>query len=282
MALIMTPSARLFLFLGSSLIGFPGAASQLSDITILTPTETRSVKFSVNAERPHTLTTSAKGQQYNLAELEKKGLRVKVSAEQNVSHISANLSSGKALVRTGLLKEARLQKAVIAQRSESSFSEQVQRSGQDVEKLLRRLTLRPLYHDRYLRTRQIALNTLMEQLGKPYLWGGASPISGFDCSGLIYFAYKDHIKRPFPRTARGMFHLADAKTIGSGELEPGDLVFFQIREDYVDHVGVYIGDNQFIQSPRTGLDIRISKLSDNYWQNHYVGARRVMTPDNIY
>jgi len=214
--------------------------------------------------------------------MEGKGLRVNVSAGQQINSVSATTSSGKALVRTGLLKEARLQKVAMAQRAESSFSQQVHRSGQEVEILLKRLTLRPLYHDKYLRTRQIALNTLMEQLGKPYLWGGASPLSGFDCSGLIYFAYKDHIKRPFPRTARGMFHLTDAKIIRSSELEPGDLVFFQIRQDYVDHVGVYIGDNQFIQSPRTGLDIRISKLSDNYWQNHYVGARRVMTPDNIY
>ncbi|MCS3430161.1 C40 family peptidase [Klebsiella sp. BIGb0407] len=236
------------------------------------------MKFSVNDKQ----SDSRPGKHYNLAELEKKGLRVKVSAGQQISAVSGTTSSSKALVRTGLLKEARLQKVAMAQRPESSFSQQIQRSGQDVEILLRRLTQRPLYHDRYLRTRQIALNTLMEQLGKPYLWGGASPLSGFDCSGLIYFAYKDHIKRPFPRTARGMFHLTDAKIIRSSELEPGDLVFFQIRQDYVDHVGVYIGDNQFIQSPRTGLDIRISKLSDNYWQNHYVGARRVMTPDNIY
>lgn len=213
-----------------------------------------------------------------------KSHRVKVSAGLTANHIPGTASSGKALVRTGLLKEARLQQAAIAQRSalSSDFSEQIQRSGQDVEILLRRLTQRPAYHDRYLRTRQIALNTLMEQLGKPYLWGGTSPFSGFDCSGLIYFAYKDHIKRPFPRTAKGMFHLKEAKVIRSAELEPGDLVFFQIRQDYVDHVGVYIGDNQFIQSPRTGLNIRISKLSDNYWQNHYVGARRVMTPENIY
>ena len=236
----------------------------------------------MNDEPSRSITSSSKGKHYSLSEIEGKGLRVKVSAGQQASPMSATASSSKALVRTGLLKESRLQKVAMAQRAESSFSQQVHRSGQDVEILLRRLTLRPLYHDKYLRTRQIALNTLMEQLGKPYLWGGASPLSGFDCSGLIYFAYKDHIKRPFPRTARGMFHLTDAKIIRSSELEPGDLVFFQIRQDYVDHVGVYIGDNQFIQSPRTGLDIRISKLSDNYWQNHYVGARRVMTPDNIY
>ncbi|WP_300002949.1 C40 family peptidase [uncultured Cedecea sp.] len=273
----MTPSTRFFLLLGTSLINFPSTASQLSDITILTPTETRHIKFSDNSEQSHARTSSHKAQHYSLSELEKKGLRVKVSENQQIRHLSEAPSSTKALVRTGLRQQARLH----AQRAESSFSQQVQRSGQDVEVLLRRLTLRPLYQDRYLRARQIALNTLMEQLGKPYLWGGASPLSGFDCSGLIYFAYKDHIKRPFPRTARGMFHLSDAKIIRSSELEPGDLVFFRIRQDYVDHVGVYIGNNQFIQSPRTGLDIRISKLSDNYWQNHYVGARRVMTPENI-
>lgn len=277
--------AVFFLLFGTSLVSSYSAATELSEITILTPTENRLVKFSVEAKSSRT--ALPQGKRYSLSEMKNNPHAVKVQPLHSTgepAHFQSG-SSTKALVRTGLLKEARQQKVALARRStreSAGFSEQVQRSGKEVEMLLKGLVHPPLYHDRYLRTRQIALNTLMEQLGKPYRWGGASPFSGFDCSGLIYFAYKDHLKRPMPRTAKGMFHLQDAKVVRTNELEPGDLVFFQIRQEYVDHVGVYIGDNKFIQSPRTGLDIRISKLSDNYWQDHYVGARRVMTPDNIH
>ncbi|HCW46992.1 MAG TPA: endopeptidase, partial [Erwiniaceae bacterium] len=61
-----------------------------------------------------------------------------------------------------------------------------------------------------------------------------------------------------------------------------DLVFFRINNrGAADHVGVYLGNGRFIQSPRTGKDIQISQLSDDYWERHYVGARRVMTPKTI-
>lgn len=77
-----------------------------------------------------------------------------------------------------------------------------------------------------------------------------------------------------------MYHLRDAAPVKKNELESGDLVFFRIRGT-TDHVGVYLGNGRFIQSPRTGRDIRISYLSEDYWQDHYVGARRVMTPTTI-
>ncbi len=144
------------------------------------------------------------------------------------------------------------------------------------------LKLSKAHRARYQKARETAMNKLMGQLGKPYQWGGTSPETGFDCSGLVWYAYKDLVKFKIPRTANEMYHLRDAAQIDRGELEKGDLVFFRINgRGTADHVGVYLGGGKFIQSPRTGKDIQISALSDDYWQGHYVGARRVMTPKTI-
>ncbi|WJV60804.1 C40 family peptidase [Pectobacteriaceae bacterium C52] len=144
------------------------------------------------------------------------------------------------------------------------------------------LPLSVMRRKHYQHVKLTAMNKLLKQIGKPYHWGGASPAAGFDCSGLIYYAYKDVVKIPIPRTANEMFHLRDAAPIKKSELERGDLVFFHIsNRGAADHVGVYLGNGRFIQSPRTGSDIKISKLSGNYWQEHYVGARRVVTPKTV-
>ncbi|WP_219951344.1 C40 family peptidase [Dickeya zeae] len=144
------------------------------------------------------------------------------------------------------------------------------------------LTISAAHQKRYQHAKLTAMNKLMSQIGKPYHWGGATPYSGFDCSGLVYYAYKDVVKISIPRTANEMFHLRDAAPIKKSELESGDLVFFRItNRGAADHVGVYLGNGRFIQSPRSGSDIKISKLSEDYWQDHYVGARRVVTPKTI-
>ncbi|GAB7197262.1 hypothetical protein OS11_35380 [Dickeya oryzae] len=144
------------------------------------------------------------------------------------------------------------------------------------------LTISAAHQKRYQHAKLAAMNKLMSQIGKPYHWGGSTPYSGFDCSGLVYYAYKDVVKIPIPRTANEMFHLRDAAPIKKSELESGDLVFFRItNRGAADHVGVYLGNGRFIQSPRSGSDIKISKLSEDYWQDHYVGARRVVTPKTI-
>lgn len=144
------------------------------------------------------------------------------------------------------------------------------------------LVLSEAHKRRYQHAKMTAMNKLMSQIGKPYQWGGTSPYTGFDCSGLVYYAYKDVVKISIPRTANEMYHLRDAAPINKGELEIGDLVFFRINgRGTADHVGVYLGNGKFIQSPRTGADIKISKLSEDYWQEHYIGARRVVTPQTI-
>ncbi|ELW1645843.1 C40 family peptidase [Enterobacter oligotrophicus] len=135
---------------------------------------------------------------------------------------------------------------------------------------------------RMQKAQKTAMNKLMGQIGKPYHWGGSSPRTGFDCSGLVYYAYKDLVKFRIPRTANEMYHLRDASPVDRGELESGDLVFFRTQgRGKADHVGVYVGNGKFIQSPRSGQDIQITSLSEDYWVRHYVGARRVMTPKTI-
>ncbi|MXP67420.1 C40 family peptidase [Pantoea sp. Aalb] len=134
------------------------------------------------------------------------------------------------------------------------------------------------HYRRYQKVRKIILNKLMQQLGKPYQWGGNSPNTGFDCSGLIWYVYKDLVKYKFPRTANAMYHIHNATPIKRNLLQKGDLVFFRIKTyRAADHVGVYLGHGKFIQSPRTGKDIRINILNNNYWQKHYIGARRMIT-----
>lgn len=145
-----------------------------------------------------------------------------------------------------------------------------------------KLVLSETHKIRVQKAQSTAMSKLMNQIGKPYRWGGTSPRTGFDCSGLVYYAYKDLVKIHIPRTANEMYHLRDARPVDRDELQSGDLVFFRTRgRGTADHVGVYVGNGKFIQSPRTGRDIQITSLSEDYWLRHYVGARRVMTPKTI-
>lgn len=123
---------------------------------------------------------------------------------------------------------------------------------------------------------------LKAQIGLPYRWGGQTPTQGFDCSGLVWFAFRDSLNWPLPRTARGLFAERRLKPVVRSKLRRGDLLFFKIeRSDAPDHVGVYLGNHQFIEAPRTGLSIRISDLDMPFWQRHFVGARRVLLEENL-
>jgi cell wall-associated NlpC family hydrolase len=108
----------------------------------------------------------------------------------------------------------------------------------------------------------------MSQLGTPYVWGGAAP-GGFDCSGLVMWAYAQ-VGVSLPHSTYALF--AMGVPISRDELQPGDLVFF----DGVGHVGIYIGGNEFIHAPHTGDVVKISSLDDPWYSAEYVGARRIL------
>jgi len=109
----------------------------------------------------------------------------------------------------------------------------------------------------------------MQYLGIPYRWGGASPATGFDCSGFIMYVYAQ-MGVSLPHHAASQY--AYGIPVPKDQLQPGDLVFF----DGLGHNGIYIGGGQFIHSPHTGDVVKISSLSDPWYAATWVGARRLL------
>ncbi len=112
-------------------------------------------------------------------------------------------------------------------------------------------------------------------LGVPYRRGGNTLETGFDCSGFVRAMYQQTVGLILPRSADQQ--AAATQTIEKGELRPGDLVFFNTMRRAFSHVGIYIGDNKFIHSPRSGAEVRVEDMRLGYWQTRFNGARRVET-----
>ncbi len=112
-------------------------------------------------------------------------------------------------------------------------------------------------------------------LGVPYKRGGNSFESGFDCSGFVRAMYQQTIGLILPRTADQQ--AAATVEIDKSDLQPGDLVFFNTLRRAFSHVGIYVGDNKFIHSPKPGSEVRVEDMSISYWRTRFNGARRVDT-----
>jgi cell wall-associated NlpC family hydrolase len=113
----------------------------------------------------------------------------------------------------------------------------------------------------------------MGAIGVPYRRGGNSYDSGFDCSGFVRAVYNQTLGLLLPRQAAQQ--AAATQVIDREQLQPGDLVFFNtLRRDY-SHVGIYVGDNKFIHSPKPGAAVRIEDMRMKYWTRRFDGARRV-------
>jgi cell wall-associated NlpC family hydrolase len=110
-------------------------------------------------------------------------------------------------------------------------------------------------------------------IGVRYKWGGTSPDSGFDCSGLIRYVYSQVTGQPFPYNSQEMSRVGD--TVAPAELQPGDLVFFNTRRQPYSHVGIYLGDSRFVHAPSRGGHVEISDMGNRYWKSRYNGARRL-------
>jgi hypothetical protein len=133
--------------------------------------------------------------------------------------------------------------------------------------------LRVSFIDRATVTMQDVLDQATDLLGMPYKWGGSTPGLGFDCSGFVTHVFQMGLGLTLPRTAKAMSK--EGQVVTKDDLQPGDLVFFNTMRRAFSHVGIYLGNNQFIHAPRSGEQVRVDNLYDNYWIRHFNGARRV-------
>jgi cell wall-associated NlpC family hydrolase len=113
-------------------------------------------------------------------------------------------------------------------------------------------------------------------VGTPYRYGGNTPDSGFDCSGLIGFVYRDAAGISLPRTTRAMSALR-APAVPRNALQPGDLLFFATAGGRsVSHAGIYVGEGRFVHAPSSGGTVRLDSLSSSYWTKSYLNAKRIL------
>jgi cell wall-associated NlpC family hydrolase len=118
-------------------------------------------------------------------------------------------------------------------------------------------------------------------VGTPYRWGGNTPDSGFDCSGLIGFVYRDAAGISLPRSTRELI-VMQAPNVGKEGLQTGDLIFFATNGgSQVSHAGIYVGEGRFVHAPATGGTVKLDSLSKAYWQKAYLSAKRVLQPEHL-
>ncbi|MCW5575974.1 MAG: C40 family peptidase [Burkholderiales bacterium] len=124
----------------------------------------------------------------------------------------------------------------------------------------------------FAQAQELALRAL-GFIGVPYKWGGSSPDTGFDCSGLIRFLYAQITGQTLHGTAAEISRVGEI--IDQSDLQPGDLVFFNTLRRPFSHVGIYLGDSRFVHAPSRGGVVEIVDMRQRYWKNRYNGARRL-------
>ncbi|MGH7277798.1 MAG: C40 family peptidase [Candidatus Rokuibacteriota bacterium] len=116
------------------------------------------------------------------------------------------------------------------------------------------------------RPRTAVVRVALRHVGVPYMWGGSSP-AGFDCSGLVQYAYRQ-LGVALPRTVAEQYRVGTP--VAPAHMQPGDIVFF----DKLRHNGIYLGDGEFVHSSKTGDVVRISRLDETWFRQRWMGARR--------
>lgn len=113
-------------------------------------------------------------------------------------------------------------------------------------------------------------------VGTPYHWGGNSPQTGFDCSGLVRYVYQQDAGIALPRTSRAMSEI-DAPRVERDQLASGDLLFFHGNDRGVSHVAIYVGNGRFVHAPNSGGEVRLDRLDNPYWSEHFMYGSRPLT-----
>lgn len=125
------------------------------------------------------------------------------------------------------------------------------------------------------RASKVAMQALA-YLGTPYRTGGLSPRTGFDCSGLVAYVYREGAGLTLPRNTLDLSQ--QGEPIQRDALRAGDLVFYNTQRRAYSHVGIYLGEDRFIHAPSSGGEVRVENLRADYWVRRYSGARRVIGP----
>ncbi|MEM5341575.1 C40 family peptidase [Paraburkholderia azotifigens] len=130
----------------------------------------------------------------------------------------------------------------------------------------------PRFVDHSIGREEISIQA-MSLVGVPYRWGGNTPDSGFDCSGLVHYVVQRAASVNLPRTTADMS--SRGETVDPEEIAPGDLIFFNTTGRPHSHVGIYVGKLRFVNAPSTGGTVRLDYLTNPYWAKRFDGIRRV-------
>jgi cell wall-associated NlpC family hydrolase len=116
---------------------------------------------------------------------------------------------------------------------------------------------------------ELAVEVALEAVGTPYRWGGESPLSGFDCSGLVRWAY-GRVGVDLPHSSYALY--GEGRKVSESAMKPGDILFFE----GLGHVGLYLGRGRMVHAPQTGRHVEVVRLSTTNYGARLVGARRVV------
>ncbi len=133
----------------------------------------------------------------------------------------------------------------------------------------------PKFVDHSVGQEEISIQA-MSLVGVPYRWGGNTPTSGFDCSGLVRYVIGRAADVNLPRTTADMS--GRGVSVEPDEIAPGDLIFFNTTGRPHSHVGIYVGKLRFVNAPSTGGTVRLDYLTNPYWAKRFDGIRRVAPP----
>jgi len=133
----------------------------------------------------------------------------------------------------------------------------------------------PNFVDHSIGQEEISIQA-MSLVGVPYRWGGNTPDSGFDCSGLVRYVVGRAADVNLPRTTADMS--GRGESIDPDQIAPGDLIFFNTTGRPHSHVGIYVGKLRFVNAPSTGGTVRLDYVTNPYWAKRFDGIRRVAPP----